>query len=103
MKKVIKYIGRIFLVLFILLVTWALWNRDLVSYGWMQLRGQAHIIFAAKPIDEVYADPSTTVSVKARIRLIQSIREFAIDSLGLKDSPNYTTFFDQQSQPLLWV
>ncbi len=103
MKKVIKYIGRTFLVIIVLLVTWALWNKDLVSYGWMQLKGQAQIIFAAEPIDEVFNDPSTTDSVKARIRLIQSIREFAIDSLGLKDSQNYTTFYDQQSQPLLWV
>lgn len=103
MRRIVKYIGRILLLFVVMLVIWALWNRDLVSYGWMQLKGQAHIIFAAKPIDEVFKDPATPDSVKARIRLIQAIREFAIDSLGLKDSPNYTTFFDQQSKPLLWV
>ena len=103
MKKVLKYIGRIFLSVAVLIFIWALWNRDLVSYGWMQFKGQTHIIYNARPIAEVLDDPSTADSVKARIKLIQSIRDFAIHSLGLKASKNYSTFYDQHSKPLLWV
>ena len=103
MKKVLNYIGRFIFLLAVLILIWGIWHRDLVSYGWMQFKGQAHIIYNARPISEVLNDPTTTDSVKARIKLIQSVREFAIDSLGLKDTRNYTTFYDQHSRPLLWV
>ncbi len=37
------------------------------------------------------------------MRLIAEIRKFAIDSLGLNDTENYKTLFDQRSQELMWV
>ena len=35
--------------------------------------------------------------------LIGEIKKFAVDSLGLKNTDNYTTFYDQQNKPVLWV
>lgn len=103
MKKAFKYIFRLLLVLIGLIIIWGLWNRKLVSYGWMQLKGQLNIVYASVPVDQVLNDPLVNDSTKARLNFLNSVRRFAIDSLGLKDSKNYTTYFDQHSKPLLWV
>jgi predicted aminopeptidase len=77
------------------------WNFQLISYGVSQLKGQLHII--PRPVSEILDDIAIPDSVKARLNFIQRIRTFAIDSLGLNESKNYTTFFDQQEKPLLMV
>ncbi|CAN5613412.1 aminopeptidase [soil metagenome] len=99
-KKVIRYV---LLVLTGLLLISALLYHELISYGIAQLRGQMHIIQNAKPIEEVLADPTCPDSIRSKLLLIAEIRKFAIDSLGLKDSKNYSTFYDQQGKPVLWV
>ncbi|MBC8155220.1 MAG: aminopeptidase [Bacteroidetes bacterium] len=96
----VKRIGVVLLVLIALL---AIWQYELVSYGWMQARGQLRVLANTKPVDAVLADPAYPDSLKQKIRLIQTIKQFAVDSLGLKPSKNYTTFYDQQGKPILWV
>ncbi|MFY0650544.1 MAG: aminopeptidase [Cyclobacteriaceae bacterium] len=85
-----------------MLVGLAVWNWELLSYGLMQGRGQINVVWNARPIDEVLNDQSFPDSLKAKIRLMQEIREFAIDSLGLKDTENYTSIFDQKGKDILW-
>ena len=77
--------------------------RNLISYGVAQLRGQLHIICNAHPVEEVMQDKNIPDSIKQKLLLIQEIRKYAVDSLGLKDSKNYTTYFDQKGKPVLWV
>ncbi len=77
--------------------------RNLISYGIAQLRGQVNIVWNAKPVDEVIQDKNLPDSIKQKLFLIQEIRKYAIDSLGLKESKNYTTYFDQKGKPVLWV
>jgi predicted aminopeptidase len=103
MRRVLKFLGRALLAALLLLAIWTVWNRKLISYGWMQFKGQWHIISQARPIDEVLADSSVSDSIKTRLNFIHEIRVFAIDSLGLKDTKNYTSFYDQHGKPLLWV
>ena len=38
-----------------------------------------------------------------KLLLIQEVRKFAIDSLGINDSENYKTVFNQKGKPILWV
>ncbi|MEL6561978.1 MAG: aminopeptidase [Bacteroidota bacterium] len=76
--------------------------RDLISYGIMQAKGQYRVLANAKPVEEYLNDPSFPDSLKVKIRFIQEVRQFAIDSLGLKNSDNYTTLFDQQGKSILW-
>jgi len=103
MKKVFRFLLRALFILLALAIIWGIWNRDLVAYGWMQLKGQLKIVYASRPVAEVMNDDLVSDSVKARLKFVDEIRRFAADSLGLKDSKNYTTYFDQQSKPLLWV
>lgn len=95
-----KWVG-ITLLAFLLLA--GIWQHELISYGWMQARGQLRVLRNTKPVEVVLSDPAYPDSLKAKIRLIDEIKRFAVDSLGLKPSKNYTTFYNQQGKPILWV
>ncbi|RFS14722.1 aminopeptidase [Emticicia sp. C21] len=99
-KKFIKYF---FLVFFILLVGFIAFNFDAAVYGFRQAKGQLKVIFNTRPVEEVMADKTFPDSLKKRIELIQEIKKFAVDSLGLNQSENYTTFYNQHGKPILWV
>jgi predicted aminopeptidase len=77
--------------------------RELIYYGVSQLSGQLHIVLNAEPVEDVMSRTSTPDSMKYKLEYIQEVRKYAVDSLGLKDSKNYTTFYNQQGKPALWV
>lgn len=76
---------------------------DLVSYGARQGYGQFRIIWNARPVEEFLSDPEFPDSLKARLDLIEEVRKYSIDSLGLKDTENYKTMFDQKGKEVMWV
>ncbi|MEK6781371.1 MAG: aminopeptidase [Bacteroidota bacterium] len=80
-----------------------LWNWSLLIYGISQGLGQFNIVWNAKPVEEFLSDPQFPDSLKAKLRLIDEMRKFAIDSLGLKDTDNYKTLYDQKGEELMWV
>lgn len=86
-----------------MLTVWVVWHRDLVSYGWMQARGQLRILWNTRPVADVVADPAYPDSLKQKIRLIEEIKRYAVDSLGLDKSGSYASFYDQHGRPILWV
>ena len=79
------------------------WQGELVRYGVAQAQGQLAILWKARPIEEVMQDPTVPDSLKQKITLVQKVRAFAIDSLGVNDSDSYHTLYDQQGKPVLWV
>ncbi len=93
------------MVVIILLVLLALgaYYWSLISYGIAQGRGQLKIIMEARPVNEYIQDPAFPDSLKSKLKLIQKARQFAIDSLGLNDTDNYKTMYDQKGQELMWV
>ena len=91
MKKITgRLIKRIFLGLLIILTILIVMYWDLVSYGIQQGYGQATIIWNARPVEDFITDPTFPDSLKARLKLIDEVRQYAIDSLGMKDTKNYT-------------
>ena len=95
-KKIVLAFGAVVLVLI-------LWNWELVVYGIRQGYGQVKIVWQAKPIEEFLNDPQFPDSLKQKLLLIQEVRQYAIDSLGLEDTENYKTLFDQKGEELMWV
>ena len=87
----------------LLLLVVLVWNWQLVVYGVRQGYGQVNMVWNAKPIEEFLTNPDFPDSLKAKLRLIQEIRQYAIDSLGLKDTENYKTLFDQKGEEIMWV
>ncbi len=96
-------IKRIFLVLGGIVLVVLIWYRDLVLYGIRQGKGQLNIVWNARPVADYLEDPLTPDSVKNKLIFIQEVRQYAIDSLGLNDTENYTSMYDQQGKPVLWV
>ncbi|GIV38136.1 MAG: aminopeptidase [Cyclobacteriaceae bacterium] len=79
------------------------WHAGLLGYAIRQGVGQLMLAWKARPVEEVLRDPSEPDSLKAKLRLVQEIRRFAIDSLGLKDTKSYRTLYNQQGREVLWV
>jgi predicted aminopeptidase len=98
--KIIKrsVLGLLVIILVLVVVYW-----DLVSYGYKQAKGQLNIVWNAKPVASYLNDPSFPDSLKQRLRFIGEVRKYAIDSLGLKDTENYKTLYDQKGEELMWV
>lgn len=85
------------------LIIFCICNVPLVSYGLRMAKGQLNIVVGARPVGEVLNDAAVADSVKAKLRLIEEIRQFAFDSIGLNRNENYTTFYDQHGQRLMYV
>ena len=58
------------------------------------IKGEAQILLARRPINEVLADSSTPEEVRNGLLEIRSIRSFATRKLGLKDNEGYTSYTD---------
>jgi len=96
-------IKKIVLLLVVLVAGFILWNLELVVYGLCQGYGQVRIVWQAKPIEEFLHDPQFPDTLKQKLLLVEEVRQYAIDSLGLKDTRNYKTLFDQKGEELMWV
>lgn len=102
-KRTSKILKRILLALLAVLVILVFAYWDLVVYGLRQGKGQLNIVWNARPVEEVMRDPAFPDSLKAKLILIEQVRKYAIDSLGLKDTKNYKTFYDQHGEEIMWV
>ena len=80
-----------------------LWQYQLIIYGISQARGQLKVIYNSREIADVLKDPMVADSIKYKLNLIQEIKQYSFDSLGFEVTDNYTTYFDQQDKPTLWV
>ena len=94
-----KILGVLLVVVVVLIFIY----RDLLMYAIGQGYGQLKIVYEARPVETYMNDPAFPDSLKAKLRLIEEARRFAIDSLGLHDTDNYKTLYDQQGQELMWV
>lgn len=99
-KPMLKKIGLTVAGMVVVLI---IWQWELVSYGWMQAKGQVHVLWNTRPVSAILADPAYPDSVKNKIELILEIKRFAVDSLGLDQSGSYESFYDQLGKPILWV
>jgi len=96
-------IKKTLLTVFAVITIFILWNYELVAYGIAQAKGQVAILWNARNISKVLEDPHVADSVKNRIQLVQEIKAFAVQQIGVKPTDNYTTYYDQQGKPVLWV
>lgn len=70
-------------------------------YGIQQGKGQLQLVLEAKPIELVLNDTTFPDSLKQKLRLIIDIRKFTVEELGMNESENYTTVYDQKGKTLL--
>lgn len=94
-KRVLKLFGLLLIAFLIIF-----WNE--IIYGIRQISGQYAIIGAAQPLEYYLENPSYPDSLKEKIKLVQEIRQYAIDSLGLNDTKSYYKVYDQKGEEVLW-
>jgi len=94
---------KIILIIVLIISSFCIWNCGVIVYGIQQGAGQLHIVNNARPMKEVLADTSFPDSLKPKLLLIEEIKKFAVDSLGIKESDNYTTVYDQKGKPSMYV
>ena len=93
---------KILALLLVVLALLIFGKRKLLIYGVDQGLGQFSVIWNARPIDEVLDNNNLPDSLRKKLELSKDIRLFAIKTLGLNESDNYTTFYDQEGQSILW-
>ena len=96
MKKIVFSIVGLFLII-------CIWQYSLIYYSFVQLAGQLSLIYHTKPIVQVINDSNFPEEMKGKLLLIAEIKQFAVNELGFASSDNYTTFYDQHNQPLIYV
>ena len=98
-----KFRNKIAFILFVIITVTCFSHCKLILYGIEQGTGQIKMVYQAVPINDVLANPDFPDSLKAKLRLVTEIKKFAIDSIGLNESENYTKVYDQKGKPILWV
>lgn len=94
---------RILLIIFSSVIFLLIYNHAIIYYGIVQAKGQLKIVFNTVPVSEILDNPHAPDTLKNKIRLVQEVRSFAIENLGLKGKKNYTTYYDQHGKELMWV
>lgn len=77
--------------------------RELIAYGLNAGFGQAKILFFAQKNQVALNSKKWSSEEKRKIKLIQDVKIFAVNELGLIDNGNYESIYDQQGKPLVWV
>lgn len=89
--------------LIILGFIWLLIYAELAIYLTKISYGQLNLLMNTQNISDVLANAETTKEKKQKILLVEEIKKYSVDSLGYKPTKNFTTYFDQHSQPILWI
>ena len=79
---------------------------NLINYGWQQLQGQYTIIRGAKSLSYFLNDSLYTKKWQEKIRLVQEIKKFSTDSLGLDTAKTYNSLYlppQGEEVPKMWV
>tara|TARA_R110002049_G_scaffold167149_4_gene333324 strand:- start:122 stop:1138 length:1017 start_codon:yes stop_codon:yes gene_type:complete len=76
---------------------------DMVAYGLSQAKGQLTVVWNARPIEDWLAEGNLSDDEIYKLQLIQEIRRFAFDSLGINESENYTKLYYEGDETTLWV
>ena len=103
MSSLKKYLRIFFQLLFVAFLILCVFNYKVLNYGIAQAKGEIKILMDVKDINEVLASKDFPDSLKPKLVLIQEIKKFAEDSLGIKKSENYTTIYDQKGYTLMWM
>ncbi|KAA3651897.1 MAG: aminopeptidase [Bacteroidetes bacterium] len=92
----------VFAFLFLLLCYLA-FHFSALKYGISQGIGQAKVLMNTVSIESVKNNPNTPDSILQKIAFIEEVKTYAYDSIGLSETDNYTSFYNQKGKPILWV
>ncbi len=65
--------------------------------------GQLHILVNTKTFEEYSSKNKLSAQQKQSLDLINQIKSYSVDSLSYKPTKNFTTIYNQNNSPILWV
>jgi predicted aminopeptidase len=89
--------------LFMICMGWLMFNSELSLYLLKMGRGQLNLILNTQKIEDVLKDDKLSKEEREKLLLVEKIKQYSVDSLGYKPTRNFTTYFNQNNQPILWV
>ena len=72
------------------------------GYYAQSIEGHLALMGAARPVEQMLADPATPPDLKARLELAQRIRAFAVSDLALPDNASYRRYSDLKRRAAVW-
>ena len=85
----------------LLLCLWLSGCADTRYYA-QSVGGHLKLMAAARPVSDWLADPHTPASLRQRLLLAQSQRDFSVRELNLPDTASYRRFADLQRPYVVW-
>jgi predicted aminopeptidase len=82
---------------------WLLIYAELAIYLIKISYGQINLLLNTEKISDVLKSGKISKEEKQKILLIEEIKKYSVDSLGYKPTKNFTTYFNQHNQPILWI
>ena len=73
------------------------------SFVWENGIGQWQLFNRTNPVEDVLASPYTKEETKKAIRVVGKAKDFAVSSLGLKATKNYSQFVQLDSPCVIWA
>ena len=73
-----------------------------VGYYLHLAKGQANLLWNREPIERVLERKDLNPEVRKRLLLIQEVKNFAQNQVGLTPSRTYSTFVDLKGNPVSW-
>jgi predicted aminopeptidase len=71
-------------------------------YYMQAIRGHTDLMNRRRPVPEVLGDESSSASLKSRLALVQTARDFATDELLLPDNDSYRSYADLEREYVVW-
>lgn len=96
-------IRKVLFVFLFIIIAFLAYHYKSVIYGIGQAAGQIEVLYNSKSIEKLLQKGELPDSTIKKFQYIQKVKSFAQDSLGLNPSKNYTTFYDQKGEAILWM
>lgn len=78
-------------------------NKNDSVYLFYQAKGQLQILINTESIEHFAKRNKNDERIIKKIKLIEQIKMFSVDSLNYKPTNNFTRIYDQHNSPILWV
>lgn len=73
-----------------------------VGYYAQAAGGHLDLLHRSRPVADAVADPATSPALRARLKLSQRLRDFAVTELKLPDNNSYRRYADLQREAVVW-
>jgi predicted aminopeptidase len=73
-----------------------------LPYYTQAVGGQIGLLRQRVPIEEIVVDPNYDAMTRDRLKLVTSLRRFAVDELALPDNASYTSYVDLERDYVVW-